>query len=171
MIKQHKNYTISTFTVTSIQYVPKFLTWLIIRFGANGVIRGKLTGNTVQIYQIMNTFAVATSKYIGHGEFITSHSLCAATVSPTPDNCFLDTNLRDIAPNTIRLHVGEDISNAWWRHQMEAFSALLAICAGNSHASNVQLWSILCCYPEEAVKQTFHLPVTWISVTLTWLSL
>ena len=23
-------------------------------------------------------------------------------------------------------------TNAWWRHQMEAFSALLAICAGNS---------------------------------------
>ena len=24
------------------------------------------------------------------------------------------------------------IRTAWWRHQMEAFSALLAICAGNS---------------------------------------
>ena len=24
------------------------------------------------------------------------------------------------------------LTNAWWRHQMEAFSALLAICAGNS---------------------------------------
>ena len=120
MIKQHKNYTISTFTVTSIHYVPKFLTW------------GKLTGNTVQIHQIINAFAVATSKYIGYGESITAHSLCAATAFPAPDNCFLDTNLRDIAPNTIRLHVGEDISNVWWRHQMETFSALLAICAGNS---------------------------------------
>ena len=25
--------------------------------------------------------------------------------------------------------------NAWWRHQMETFSALLAICAGNSPVS------------------------------------
>ena len=24
------------------------------------------------------------------------------------------------------------MTDAWWRHQMEAFSALLAICAGNS---------------------------------------
>ena len=24
------------------------------------------------------------------------------------------------------------LSNAWWRHQMETFSALLALCAGNS---------------------------------------
>ena len=25
-----------------------------------------------------------------------------------------------------------DVDHAWWRHQMETFSALLAICAGNS---------------------------------------
>ena len=25
----------------------------------------------------------------------------------------------------------------WWRHQMEAFSALLAICAGNSPVSGI----------------------------------
>ena len=31
---------------------------------------------------------------------------------------------------------------AWWRHQMETFSALLAICAGNPHtkASDAELW-------------------------------
>ena len=29
----------------------------------------------------------------------------------------------------------------WWRHQMETFSALLAICAGNSHGSkNRRIW-------------------------------
>ena len=27
------------------------------------------------------------------------------------------------------------VNNSWWRHQMETFSALLAICAGNSPAS------------------------------------
>ena len=27
---------------------------------------------------------------------------------------------------------GFSLSNTWWRHQMETFSALLAICAGNS---------------------------------------
>ena len=30
--------------------------------------------------------------------------------------------------------VGVHIVRAWWRHQMETFSALLAICAGNSPA-------------------------------------
>ena len=30
---------------------------------------------------------------------------------------------------------GVGISFAWWRHQMETFSSLLAICAGNSPAS------------------------------------
>ena len=32
----------------------------------------------------------------------------------------------------ISRHAAGDISNTWWRHQMETFSALLAICAGNS---------------------------------------
>ena len=26
----------------------------------------------------------------------------------------------------------ENVAKSWWRHQMETFSALLAICAGNS---------------------------------------
>ena len=43
---------------------------------------------------------------------------------------------------------------SWWRHQMETFSALLAICAGNSSvtgkipctkASDAELWSFLIC--------------------------
>ena len=37
------------------------------------------------------------------------------------------------------------ISPPWWRHQMETFSALLAICAGNSpgtKASDAELWCI-----------------------------
>ena len=44
------------------------------------------------------------------------------------------------------------IFNSWWRHQMEIFSALLALCAGNSpmtgefpaqRASNAELWCFL----------------------------
>ena len=31
-----------------------------------------------------------------------------------------------------RHHHGRSFSSPWWRHQMETFSALLAICAGNS---------------------------------------
>ena len=45
----------------------------------------------------------------------------------------------------------------WWRHQMETFSALLAICVGNSRvpgefptqmASNAELWCFLWSAPE-----------------------
>ena len=36
---------------------------------------------------------------------------------------------------TAGCRVRYDIGFEWWRHQMEAFSALLAICAGNSPAS------------------------------------
>ena len=31
-----------------------------------------------------------------------------------------------------QLASGHGIDNAWWRHQMETFSALLALCVGNS---------------------------------------
>ena len=33
---------------------------------------------------------------------------------------------------TIEIVSGTDAISAWWRHQMETFSALLAFCAGNS---------------------------------------
>ena len=39
----------------------------------------------------------------------------------------------------------------WWRHQMETFSALLAICVGNSpvtKASDAELWCFLWSPPE-----------------------
>ena len=43
----------------------------------------------------------------------------------------------------------------WWRHQMEPFSALLALCAGNSpvpvisrHVSDAELWCFLWSAPE-----------------------
>ena len=50
----------------------------------------------------------------------------------------------------------------WWRHQMETFSALLALCEGNPpvtgglplRASNVGLWCFLWSAPEQTVRQT-----------------
>ena len=33
---------------------------------------------------------------------------------------------------------------AWWRHQMETFSALLAICVGNSPVSGPFMFSLIC---------------------------
>ena len=36
------------------------------------------------------------------------------------------------APHTSPLRASEGVSFPWWRHQMETFSALLALCAGNS---------------------------------------
>ena len=41
-------------------------------------------------------------------------------------------NLTDNDQNGIISDGGPDTSVSWWRHQMETFSALLAICAGNS---------------------------------------
>ena len=37
--------------------------------------------------------------------------------------------------NSVLLLLWRRICTAWWRHQMETFSALLALCAGNSPAS------------------------------------
>ena len=35
-------------------------------------------------------------------------------------------------PYPIAIRILEHVDSSWWRHQMETFSALLAICAGNS---------------------------------------
>ena len=46
-------------------------------------------------------------------------------------------------------------SFSWWRHQMEIFSALLALCAGNSPVTGF-LWSV-----PQTVEQTLETQVTW----------
>ena len=59
---------------------------------------------------------------------------------------------------------------SWWRHQMETFSALLTICAGNSPVTGeflsqrpvtrifgVFLWSA----PEQRLEKTIEMPVIW----------
>ena len=40
-----------------------------------------------------------------------------------------------VAIETSVLSLWHDLHMTWWRHQMETFSALLAICAGNSPVS------------------------------------
>ena len=51
---------------------------------------------------------------------------------------------------------------SWWRHEMETFSALLAICAGNSpvpgefptkKASDAELWCFLCLRPNKQLSK------------------
>ena len=57
---------------------------------------------------------------------------------------------------------------SWWRHQMETFSALLALCAGNSpatgnsphKASDAELLYFLWSAPEKTVEQTIVRLVT-----------
>ena len=47
---------------------------------------------------------------------------------------------------------------SWWRHQMETFSILLALCVGNSPANSLhkikwcELWCFLWCVPEQRVE-------------------
>ena len=57
----------------------------------------------------------------------------------------------------VRTWTNNHLSRTWWRHQMEAFSALLALCAGNSpvtgefphtKASDAELWCFLWSTPE-----------------------
>ena len=68
---------------------------------------------------------------------------------------------------------------SWWRHQMETFSALLALCGGN-HQSPVDsphkgqwrgalmfLWSA----PKQTVDQTLETPVIWYAIALIVTSL
>ena len=46
--------------------------------------------------------------------------------------CFIPKNMICSWYRHSRLNMPYHIRNTWWRHQMETFSALLAICAGNS---------------------------------------
>ena len=69
-----------------------------------------------------------------------------------------------------------------WRYQMEPFSALLALCAGNSpftghqwipptKASKAGLWYFLWSTLKQTVEQTIETPVIWDSNTLSMTSL
>ena len=59
--------------------------------------------------------------------------------------------------------------NTWWRHQMETFSALLALYVGNSpltgefpaQVSDMELWCFLWSAPESTFAQIMESPVIW----------
>ena len=67
--------------------------------------------------------------------------------------------------------------NAWWRHQMETFSAWLALCEGNppvnggfpSHGPVT--WSFDVCFNEQTIEQTLKSPVIWDTIGLIMMSL
>ena len=61
------------------------------------------------------------SSFIMHNNVVLSHLLLCITSGRT--NMIINTRIRWMSVL---------LSFSWWRHQMEAFSALLALCAGNS---------------------------------------
>ena len=72
-----------------------------------------------------------------HSEPFCKYCLICTYCYPSWRPCFMHVikqRIRDCAhnANTIGSHYNMANCNTWWRHQMETFSALLAICAGNS---------------------------------------
>ena len=67
---------------------------------------------------------------------------------------------------------------AWWRHQIETFSALLALCAGNSHVTGefpsqrpvTQSFDVFFDL-RQTFKQTIATPVIWDAIALIMTSL
>ena len=65
-------------------------------------------------------------------------------------------------------------SQAWWRHPMETFSALLTLCnrwIPITTASDAELWCPLWSAPEQTVVQTIETPVIWDVIALIVTSL
>ena len=67
----------------------------------------------------------------------------------------------------------KNVTPTWWRHQMETFSALLALREGNppvtggiplTNASDADLWCFLWSVPEQTVGQTTETPVMWDAI-------
>ena len=59
----------------------------------------------------------------------------------------------------------------WWRHEMESFSALLALSACHrwiplTKASNAELWCFLWSAPEQTLEKTIETPVIRDAITL-----
>ena len=80
---------------------------------------------------------------------------------------------------TIFYNIQVHVPIAWWRHQMETFSALLALCEGN-HRSPVDsphkgqwrgalMLSLICV--EQMAEQTIETPVIWDTVATIMTSL
>ena len=64
--------------------------------------------------------------------------------------------------------------HTWWRHQIETFSALLALCEGNippTKASDAGLWCFLWSAPEQTVEQIVETQVIWDAIVFIMTSL
>ena len=68
----------------------------------------------------------------------------------------------------------------WWRHQMETFSALLALCMRKPtghrwippiKTSDAELWCFLWSASDETVEQTIETPMIWDTIALIMTSL
>ena len=67
-----------------------------------------------------------------------------------------DDDINEAAAATVLINALREPKPTWWCHQMETFSALLALCAGNSparwiprtKASDTELWCFLWSAPE-----------------------
>ena len=60
----------------------------------------------------------------------------------------------------------------WGRHNIETFSALLALCEGIplAKASDAELWCFLWSAPEQMVEQTIETPVIWDTIAVIMMS-
>ena len=68
-------------------------------------------------------------------------------------------------PVTSKVHA----CNAWWRHDMENFSAFVSLLGFLSErASKAKLWCFLCRKPKPAFEQTIDMSMAWDTMTLTW---
>ena len=63
------------------------------------------------------------------------------------------------------------LRKSWWRHQMETFSALLALWNPLTKASDAELWCFLWSAPEQTVMQTIDMPVIWDAIAFIMMSL
>ena len=68
------------------------------------------------------------------------------------------------------ISVWRSTAESWWRHQMETFSALLALCEVNSH-HKAELWYFLLSPPEQMVEWKIETPVIWGALALIVTSL
>ena len=77
-------------------------------------------------------------------------------------------------PQTVQIHCSmREAGRTWWRHQMETFSMLLALCAGNFtsdqwvpriKASNAELWCFLWSAWKKTIEETIVRLVIWDAI-------
>ena len=76
-------------------------------------------------------------------------------------------------PRKKTIIIAHVVLQPWWRHQMEAFSALLVLCEGIplTKASDAELWCFLWSVPEQTAEQIIETPVIWDAIGLIMTSM